>query len=117
LDGTSHEHLLTPVRLEIRDETGWKECPDKISGFSEPPIGTNTITSHHFYLGSHPPGSHLRLVVDVNRQRLGLGTLWARLKLRLVSHNQQVSLNPLDSSFHFFSKEMSNVMTDEFLEP
>jgi hypothetical protein len=115
-DNTSRQYLLTPVRLEKKDENGWKKCPGSLSGFADPPMGVDiTISRCSIFVMPQSPGAQLRLVVDVQRPRQGLGTFWERLRLRLSGQNKQVSLNPFDTRDVIFTK-VAEVISDEFIQ-
>lgn len=114
---TSCRYCLTPVRLEMKEETGWTRCAGSISGFSEPLGGLgagNTNSRSSFYFTPQPPGAHLRLVVDVQRARRR--PFWARLKLKFLGQNRQLSLDPFADSL-VFTKTAAGVVCEEFVEP
>ena len=113
---TSAQYALSPVRLEMKHETGWKKCSGAIPGFSEPPSGTNMASRSIFYLAPQSSGAHLRLVADVQRARQGLGGFWDRLRLRLSGYGK-ISLNPSDTTSLVFTKEGAELITEEFIEP
>ena len=113
-DNTSCHYVLRAVRLEIKDDTGWKKCSSSLSGFEDPP--NNKVTRSNIYFTPQTPGSRLRLVADIQRARQGLGGFWDRLRLRL-STGQKIPLNPFDDTYVLFTKEATEVVTEEFLEP
>ena len=111
-DNTSCHYLLIPQRLEIKDDTGWNKGSSSLTGFEDPP--NNKIARSNIYFTPQPPGSHLRLVVDIQRARQGLGGYWDRINLRLSG--QKVSLNPFNTCVVFI-RQSAGVVTDEFIEP
>ena len=113
-DHTTRQYCLIAQRLEIKDDTGWKRCSSSLSSFEDPP--NNKITRSNIFFTPQSPGSRLRLVVDVQRARQGLGGFWDRLRLRLSS-GQKIPLNPFDDTYVIFTKEASEVITEEFIEP
>ena len=117
-DGTGREYGLTAVRLETKEDDSWKKSPAPISGFFDAPLaGVHTIARSSFFFPRQSSGSRLRLVVNVQRARRGIDSFWTRLKLRISGQARGISLNPFDTTSLIYTKESTDIATEEFAQP
>ena len=113
---TSGTCSVFPLRLEIRNGSSWKVSASGMTGFSAPPdLGPRAGVLAHCVLTKLPAGSHLRLVMEVRKERRGINSFMLRMKLWLKGDKRH-SLNPFDRKVIFESKEL-DIISDEFVQP
>jgi hypothetical protein len=118
IQATNHTlrlYAIVPVRLEIRDDLGWKEYPGVIAGLG---LGTQVEPHNTAWAGCilqrASTGARLRLVFVAEKGRRGLETFLLRVRLRLSGDPSQ-SLNPFDK--RIIACAESFVVSEDFVQP
>jgi hypothetical protein len=110
-------YSVRPVRLEVRNGAAWELCADGIPSFAV----MNTLAPRARGLQAclvkkMPPGSRLRLVLNVHREVKGVGSFFLRLQLRFRNGDKRFSLNPFNNN-GLFLVDAGTIVSDEFVQP
>jgi hypothetical protein len=110
---TGLQYSIRPLRLETLEGGAWKELKRGVGGFSGPEGLGLLVDPAITCIIQHVPQSHLRLVAQSTRERVGQDTLLIRARMFLSAESRRNAFLPFKTKFY----EDTQTISDEFTLP
>ena len=122
---TASPYAVIPLEIEAHADGTWRRCFFFVEQLSSPSaiypwrdvVGPHGFASRVYELTNLPPEVPLRLRLIIDRELKGPRGFWERLQLRYGRHLDYMSLNPSDKYTFVFDGKISQITSEEFIEP